>query len=187
VPEAPWDTVFELMWEAYDAGTVPVGAVVTDEAGAIVARGRNRIFDEPVAGELGASRLAHAEINALSALSSDRTYEGWTLWSALEPCHLCLSAAHAVRLGTVRFAGRDRYGGATGKLVPSADHVAHPLTIEGPLDGEQGRLPELLLVALFLWRRPEGDVVRFYEQHDPELVMRARGLEPPRAFRPTGT
>jgi hypothetical protein len=82
---------------------------------------------------------------------------------------------------------RDRYGGATGKLVPSADHLAHPLRVEGPLGGEDGRLPELLLVAFFLWRRPEGDVVRYFEEHDPELVMRARGLEPPRAFRPTGT
>jgi len=183
VSEAPWDVVFELMWEAYDAGTVPVGAVVTDESGAIVARGRNRIFDEPADRELGASRLAHAEINALSALSSDRTYEGWTLWSALEPCHLCLSAAHSVRIGTVRFAGRDRYGGATGKLVPSADHLAHPLTVVGPLDGEQGRLPELLLVALFLWRRPDGDVVRFFLETDPELVKDARGLPAPAVSR----
>ena len=185
--EAPWDEVFELMWEAYRAGTVPVGAVVTDESGAIVARGRNRIFDEPAGRELGASRLAHAEINALSALSSDRTYEGWTLWSALEPCHLCLSAAHSVRVGTVRFAGRDHYGGATGKLVPSVDHLAHPLVVEGPLDGEAGRIPELLLVALFLWRRPEGDVVRYFAENDPDLVMRARGIEPPRGSRPTGT
>jgi hypothetical protein len=68
-----------------------------------------------------------------------------------------------------------------------ADHLAHPVTVEGPLEGEAGRLPELLLVALFLWRRPEGDVVRFFEENDPELVMRARGLEPPGGSRPTGT
>ena len=177
--DAPWDEVFELMWEAYRAGTIPVGAVVTDESGAIVARGRNRIFDEPAARELGASRLAHAEINALLALPSDRTYEGWTLWSALEPCHLCLSAAHSMRVGAVRFAGRDRYGGATGKLVPSADHLAHPLTVEGPLDSEEGRLPELLLVAFFLWRRPDGDVVGFFTANDPELMEAARRMPSP--------
>jgi len=179
VLEPLWDEVFDLMWEAYRAGTIPVGAVVTDESGAIVARGRNRIFDAPAGRELGASRLAHAEINALSALSSDRTYEGWTLWSALEPCHLCLSAAHSVRVGTVRFAGRDRYGGATGKLLPSADHLAHPLTIEGPLTGDEGRFPELLLVAFFLWRRPDGDVVRFFSDNDPALVRTALHLSSP--------
>src|SRR5207248_3017772 len=81
--------------EAYTAGTIPVGAVVVDETGAVVARGRNRIFDRPSGRELGASRLAHAEINALLALTSERTYEGWTLYSALEPCHLCLPAPDA--------------------------------------------------------------------------------------------
>lgn len=187
VPDPPWNDVFRLMKEAYDAGTIPVGAVVTDGSGAVVARGRNRIFDTAVDGELGASRLAHAEINALLGLSSDRTYESHTLYTALEPCHLCLSAAYSVRIGTVRFAARDRYGGAIGRLLPSADHQAHPLTIEGPLPGEPGELPELLLVAFFLWRRPDGDVIRFFERQDPELVMRARGLEPPGGSRPTGT
>lgn len=183
MPAPPWDTVFELMWEAYDAGTIPVGAIVTDESGAIVSRGRNRIFDKPAGGQLGRSRLAHAEINALSSLSSDRTYDDWTLWTALEPCHLCLSAAHAVRVGAVHFAGRDRYGGATGKLAPSIDHLDHPIVVDGPLDGDDGRLPELLLVAFFLWRRPDGNVVRFYRETDPQLVADAAELPAPAASR----
>ena len=56
----PWDDVFELMWAAYAAGTIPVGAVVLDEAGSIVARGRNRILDEPGERGLGRSRLAQS-------------------------------------------------------------------------------------------------------------------------------
>jgi len=55
------------MWEAYLAGTIPVGAVVVDEAGEVLSQGRNRIFDEPRDGHLGGSRLAHAEVNALLA------------------------------------------------------------------------------------------------------------------------
>jgi len=43
---APWPEVFSLMWEAYVAGSVPVGAVVADETGKVVSRGRNRIFDD---------------------------------------------------------------------------------------------------------------------------------------------
>ena len=39
---APWPEVFFLMWEAYLAGTTPVGAVVVDEAGDVVSRGRRR-------------------------------------------------------------------------------------------------------------------------------------------------
>ena len=177
--DGPWIDVFVLMWEAYEARTIPVGAVITDESGRVVARGRNRIFDAAEGHMLGGSRLAHAEVNALLDLPSDRTYEGWTVYSALEPCHVCLSAAFATRVVAVRYAAPDAYGGAVGKLVPSRDHDAHPVRVAGPLDGPAGLLPELLLVAHFLWRRPDGDVVRFYSERHPELVAAAKDLPAP--------
>jgi tRNA(adenine34) deaminase len=176
-----WDKVFELTWEAYSAGTIPVGALVADQSGAVVSRGRNRIFDAPAEPELGQSRLAHAELNALLPLPSERTYEGFSLYTALEPCHLCLAAATTTRIGVVRYAALDRYGGAVGKLEPSQDHIDHPLTIEGPLEGVGGRIGELLLIAHFLWRVPNGRVVRFYTANHPELVVQARVLPPPGA------
>jgi tRNA(adenine34) deaminase len=120
----PWPEVFSLMWEAYLAGTIPVGAVVVDETGEVVSRARNRTFDDPRNGHLGGSRLAHAEVNARVALTSERTYEGFTLYTSLEPCHLCLSATIAVRIGTLRYAASEPYAGAVGKLLPSADHEA---------------------------------------------------------------
>ena len=51
-------------------------------------------------------------MKALLRLSSDRTYEDFELYSALEPCHLCLSATIIVRIGTLRYAVADAYGGA---------------------------------------------------------------------------
>jgi tRNA(adenine34) deaminase len=175
----PWRETFALMWEAYVAGTVPVGAVVADETGAIVARGRNRILDEPAGAELGRTRLAHAELNALLALEPDRSYTGYTLYTALEPCHLCLSAAFTVRIGTVRYASPDPWGGAAGRLMPSADHLAHPIEVEGPLAGDAGRLPEALLVAHFLWRMPDGPAAAFYHERRPDLVAVATRLPAP--------
>jgi hypothetical protein len=83
----------------------------------------------------------------------------------------------------VDFAGRDRYGGASGKLAPSIDHLDNPIVVDGPLDGDDGRLPELLLVAFFLWRRPDGNVVRFYRETDPQLVADAAELPAPAASR----
>lgn len=38
--EPHWQAAFELMWEAYVAGAIPVGAVVTDGEGTLVASGR---------------------------------------------------------------------------------------------------------------------------------------------------
>jgi tRNA(adenine34) deaminase len=176
---APWPEVFSLMWEAYLAGTIPVGAVVADEAGEIVSRGRNRIFDKQRDGHLGRTRLAHAELNALVALTSERTYEDFTLYTALEPCHLCLSAAISVRIGSLRYAAPDPYAGAVGKLTPSRDHESHPLKVEGPLRGAPGRLPELLHVAHFLWRVPRGGVISLYQSTKPDLVAAAGALPPP--------
>jgi tRNA(Arg) A34 adenosine deaminase TadA len=178
---SPWPEVFSLMWEAYDAGEIPVGAVITDSSGDVVSRGRNRMFEVAAEGAFARSRLAHAEINALIALSSDRIYPDHVLFTALEPCHLCLSAAITARVGRVHFAAADRYGGAVGKLVPSRDHEAHPIVVEGPLDHEAGRLPELLLIAHSLWRRPSGDVVAFYRELFPQMVERAERLPSPRS------
>jgi len=179
--EPAWHDAFELMWEAYLAGTIPVGAVVVDETGSTLSRGRNRIFDASEDRQLGGSRLAHAEINALVGLRSDRTYQSCTLYTSLEPCHLCLSAAIAARIGTVRYAGVDRYAGAVGKLIPSADHQTHPLTIEGPLSGLPARLPELLHLAHFLWRAPDVGIIAFYRKTRPDLVAAAAVLPAPDA------
>ncbi len=49
---APWPEVFSLMWEAYLAGTIPVGAVVVDETTEVVYLTRNRTFDDPRGAQL---------------------------------------------------------------------------------------------------------------------------------------
>lgn len=177
--ERPWPDVFELMWEAYVAGTIPVGAVVADGDGAIAAHGRNRIFDSPQDGQLAGTRLGHAEINALVGLECERTYETLTLYTALEPCHLCLAAATTVRVGAVRYAGQDLYGGAVGKLLPSEDMRRHPLEIAGPLPGPAGRLPELLHLRHMLWRVPSSNVAATYRALRPGLLEQALVLPPP--------
>jgi tRNA(Arg) A34 adenosine deaminase TadA len=176
----PWPEVFSLMWEAYVAGTVPVGAVVVDETGKVVSRGRNRIFDDSPGMQLSRSRLAHAELNAMVSLSSERTYEGFTLYTTLEPCHLCLSAALSIQIGSLWFAAHDPYGGAVGKLLPSAAHEAHPaLRIEGPLADAPGRLAELLFLSVFVCGMPDANVMAFYRSTRPHLVVLAKTLPPP--------
>jgi len=179
--DSPWREVLLLGWEAYDAGTIPVGAVVVDEEGAVVARGRNRIFDAPLNGELAGSRLAHAEINALIGLDAGRHYFDWTLYSLLEPCPLCLGAAQAVRIGTVRYAASDEWGGAARWMPSTEDYAWHPVVVEGPLDHDLARFGELLNVAHFLWRVPDSNVATFYRRERPDLVAAAATLPKPRS------
>ena len=177
--EPPWREAFSLMWEAYLAGTIPVGAVAADADGTVVSRGRNRIFDAPHDGQLAGTRLGHAEINALVGLSAERAYGDLTLYTVLEPCHLCLAAATTARLGGLRYAGADPYGGAVGKLLPSEDMRVHPLEVEGPLPGPIGLLPELLHLRHMLWRIPDSHVAALYRRSRPDLLDLARLLPAP--------
>lgn len=168
------------MWEAYLAGTIPVGAVVADDQGTIVSRGRNRIFTGAFEAQIGGTRLGHAEINALVALSSERHYPELTVYASLEPCHLCLAAATMARVGALRYAGADPYAGAVGKLIPNAFMEQYPLRVEGPLSGLAGLLPELLHVRHMLWRVPDGKgIVPFYRRTRPATIELALRIPAP--------
>ena len=94
------------------SGDVPVGAVLVDTAGEIVARGRNEK-------ELLGDPTAHAEIVAIrgaSALLGGWRLEGMTLVVTLEPCVMCAGAIQAARISRVVFGAWDEKVGASGSL-----------------------------------------------------------------------
>jgi tRNA(adenine34) deaminase len=128
-----WRAAIEEAWAAYAAGTVPVGAVLADPAGTIVARGRNRIFDSAVAGQIGGSRLAHAEVNALLGLvGSSLDPRGLALYTTAEPCPLCVGAIVMANVRRIHYAAREPFAGSIAILnatayIRSKDIVAVPL------------------------------------------------------------
>ena len=102
----PWRVALAEAWDAYAAGTVPVGAVVVDVAGRVVCRGRNRVLDSAVAGQIGRSRLAHAEVNALLGLAGTTLDpRGLALYTTLEPCPLCVGAIVMANVGRASIVG----------------------------------------------------------------------------------
>jgi tRNA(Arg) A34 adenosine deaminase TadA len=171
-----WREVFRLGWEALGHGTVPVGAILADDSGAIVARGRNRIYDDqPSGGRLARTRLAHAEVDALIDLDPKGWYSGYTLYSMLEPCLLCIGATVMSTVGTLTYAGRDPYGGADGAVTGVNAHVERvPVRLVGPIEGPFGEIATLLHVAYYLDRKPEGYVVAAHERVVPSLMPAAR-------------
>src|ERR1041385_3450805 len=137
--DAAWRAALELAWEAFASGTIPVGAVVTDADGSMLARGRNRMFDVAApTGQIFGTRVAHAEINALVQLGSDRRYFDCTLWTTLEPCAQCIGAAWLSTIGRVVFAAADIYGGASRLIerqIEAADSArSFPMVVEGPIE-----------------------------------------------------
>src|SRR6202522_2939828 len=97
---------------AAGTGDVPVGAVVLDAAGAVIARGRNRR-------EADGDPTAHAEIVAIREAARSRgewRLDGLTLVVTLEPCTMCAGAITAARLSRVVFGAADPRAGAVGSL-----------------------------------------------------------------------
>jgi tRNA(Arg) A34 adenosine deaminase TadA len=176
--EEPWRVCLSLAWRAYGAGTIPVGAALVDRAGAVVAEGRNRVYERAAPpGQIANSLLAHAEVNALVGLDPERRYEDHVLYTALEPCLLCVGATVMATVGRIRYAGADPYGGGDGGLTRVNPHVERvPLRLEGPRDDAFGLLASALLLAFFLRRKPAGHVVRAYEERMPTMLAVARAL-----------
>jgi tRNA(adenine34) deaminase len=94
------------------AADVPVGAVILDPSGAVIARGRNRR-------EADGDPTAHAEIVAIRAAAQAAgqwRLDGCTLVVTLEPCTMCAGAICAARLSRLVFAAPDPRAGAVGSL-----------------------------------------------------------------------
>ncbi|MDO5620444.1 MAG: nucleoside deaminase [Paracoccus sp. (in: a-proteobacteria)] len=100
-------------------GEVPVGAVVTDAAGRVVAQAGNRTreLSDPT---------AHAEILAIRAACAAARSErlpGHRLWVTLEPCPMCAAAISAARIEVLYYGAADpRMGG----VAHGARVFAHP-------------------------------------------------------------
>jgi tRNA(adenine34) deaminase len=148
VCELAWERALELAWESFCGGTTPVGAVVTDAGGVIVAEGRGRCFERAAPpGQLAWTGVAHAELKALAQLAPDRHYTDHVLLTTLEPCAMCHGAAIQASVGSLAYAGADPYGG-TGTVVFDTPQARHrPLPVTGPLPDERGRLCELLHIT----------------------------------------
>jgi tRNA(adenine34) deaminase len=97
---------------ALDAGDVPIGAVVLDASGAVIARGHN---ERETAGD----PTAHAEVLALrraSAVVGSWRLTGCTLYATLEPCTMCAGASVLARVDRVVYGAVDPKAGAVGSL-----------------------------------------------------------------------
>ena len=146
--DEPWRASLELAWEAYLAGTIPVGSVVAAPEGRIVARGRNRVFEPPGHGVSG-SRLAHAEVDALAQLPVTDRYRDHVIYSTLEPCLLCTAATLLTTVGRIEYAASDPFGGGCSGAIDTAHWRRSAPEIAPPLGGWPGGLSAALQSAFW--------------------------------------
>ena len=113
------------------AGDIPVGCVIVDGSGEIIARGRNRR-------EALHDATAHAEVEAIRAASKLRRswrMEDCTLVVTLEPCPMCAGAILNARFGCVVYGAREEKTGSLGSVVDlySENYGYHPKVYGGVL------------------------------------------------------
>jgi tRNA(adenine34) deaminase len=102
---------------AREHGDVPVGALIVDGVGRVLARAHNRR-------EADSDPTAHAEILALRAAARGRGHwrlDDCTLFVTLEPCAMCAGAMINARLGRLVFGAADPKAGAVASLYRLAE------------------------------------------------------------------
>ena len=145
IPTDPYLTAMqralELARDAGEACDVPVGAVLVDNAGEIVASDRNRR-------EELADPIAHAEMLVMSMRAreiGDWRLTGHTLVVTLEPCVMCSGAAVWARLDRIVYGAADLKAGGAWSLynIPQDRRLNHRVEMtEGVLAEESAALLE---------------------------------------------
>jgi tRNA(adenine34) deaminase len=124
-----------LAKDAANHGDVPVGAVVVDDLGVVIGRGKNERVknNDP---------LAHAEIVAMKSAARNLSiwrFDQLTLVVTLEPCAMCAGAISQSRLKRLVFGSFDERGGAVGStwdLIRDARSLTHIEVVSGVLEHE---------------------------------------------------
>lgn len=129
----------EAARKAARMGEVPVGAVLVDPAGQVIAMASNRT-------ETDHDPTAHAEILAIRAgcrAARSPRLPGYRLWVTLEPCAMCAAAIAAARITVLYYGAPDPKSGGVAHGARVFDHPQchhRPEIHEGIAAAESSRL-----------------------------------------------
>lgn len=120
--------------QALAHGDVPIGAVLVDPTGSVVASDHNRREERK-------DVLAHAEMLVLGATagSDDWRLVDHTLVVTLEPCAMCAGAIQQARLGHLVYGAADLKAGACWSLynIPQDARLNHRVEMTAGVLAEQ--------------------------------------------------
>lgn len=133
IPEV-WQECFNEAWKSFQEGSRPIGALITDKDGQIIARGKSAAFNTLSNSVISNNELAHAEINVLLHLDNrvHTARNTYTLYSTMEPCPLCFGAFYMSGIRDLKFAARDNWAGSTNLKNTTPYMSLKPIKVAGP-------------------------------------------------------
>jgi tRNA(adenine34) deaminase len=137
---------------AFREKEVPIGAVIVDGQGRVLAAARNGV-------ESANDATAHAEVLVMrkaAKLLSNWRLHNCTLYTTLEPCAMCFGAIQGFRIGRIVYGAKDHRMGALGSWtdLSSLEHPFHAVQVTGGVLQEEA---STLLRRFFQLRRREKD------------------------------
>jgi tRNA(adenine34) deaminase len=168
-----WQIVFELAWEAFINGSIPIGAAIIDEDNNIISFGRNRLYE----GNLH-PKIAHAEMEALLNLDFAK-YPSYAniLYTTMEPCPMCFGTIVMSNIRTIQIAARDGYCGA----VHYREKIPYIASKNIKADFDMGILEtvQLTMQSYFEFKMSRGEMNRIteiFEKDNPNAVKIAKAF-----------
>ena len=155
--------------------------MLVDARGDVVAVGRNHAYDPPTGSEvLERTPIAHAELNVLARVSTDRDLRGDALWSSQEPCSMCTAAAAFVGVGAIEYVAPDPWALSTGQSraqqgATATEHDSVP--IRGPATEPWRTVANgLFLLSIAATRGPDHATFVRSRDFDPDAARMAIDL-----------
>ena len=142
--------------EAYNSlkqGNYGIGSIMVSPSGDIISRGHNQVFKPYFRSDL------HAEMVVLNDFEDRyqdvKDMSGYTLYSSIEPCPMCLARLISTGVGTVKFVMPDANGGmvqAMDNLPPSWINLSKRQSF---LQAESSSYVQELVYEIFMFNLPE--------------------------------
>ncbi len=174
-----WHAALSEAWDAYGQGSYPIGAVVVNAQGEVIARGRNRL-GEPrgvAGGVISGHDLAHAEINALLDLAGTPRPQvrTWTLLTTVQPCPQCAGAVAMSGLRALEYAAPDPWAGSTHILTHDPYVSRKGIRVGRAPEGVQRAALRLALTGFMeAWNAPDDPVLRAFAVHADDFAHAER-------------
>ncbi|MBU3128693.1 nucleoside deaminase [Clostridium tagluense] len=174
-----WKECFSLAWKSFNNNTIPIGAVIVDLQGSIIARGRNRIYDKGSNHTLSGTDMAHAEMTAMSTLKKEEHPEikSYTLYTTMEPCPMCFGTMVMMGIRNLKYAAKDGFAGAT-ELNTKMDYI-HDKSLNIGMEGSELEVFQICLQASYEYLRNHNRIEKIlnsWSSYCSDGVDLAKGL-----------